>query len=185
MQPPQPPQGQDPSPPESPLQEPYDPPASDPVPPPPPRSDPALIPVLLFAVAAVLIVALAFIPLGAWPSSLPWSSPATVTITDYWFEWSSPPSSLCDGWTSNAPRIPFTVALGAHFNLSWQFACWNGTGSYTIDSIYSLTGGFTLVSSNLPVRIISTDISFFNVTLAAPTSTFYGGVSFSISAHSN
>jgi hypothetical protein len=81
--------------------------------------------------------------------------------------------------------VPFTVSPGSPLNLSWQFACWNNTGSYTIVSVHSLTSGFTLVSSNLPVMVISTHVSFFNLTLSAPGSYFYGDVSFWILAHSN
>ncbi len=141
-------------------------------------------PLLLFfvlIVAVLLVAGAASFYLAS--QSLPVPAAATVTITDFGFTWQSPPSSLCQGYTTSFPQVPFSVALGAEFTLTWQFACWNNTGSYVIDNITGVTSGFLLVGSNLPVNVVSTNVAYVNVTLAAPSTPYDGGVTVWITAH--
>jgi hypothetical protein len=153
--------------------------------PPPHPSNHVLLVILVVAVVVVLAEGVVFAYVVTRAPFVPWSNQPTVTITDYSFDWSSPPSSLCAGWTSSQPLVPFAISAGAQFRLWWEFACWNNTGSYTIESIQSVTPGFVVVSSNLPVTVTSTNVSIFNVTLSAPNSSYSGALAIWILAHSN
>jgi hypothetical protein len=110
-----------------------------------------------------------------------------VTITDFGTEESSPPSSICNGPDSGSPAVPFTVSQGAHFNLSWLIWCWPGkaSGSWTYTSLASTTPGFSILSSNLPVTITTSQGAYLNVTLAAPDHFFYGAVTLWAWSHAN
>ncbi len=134
-----------------------------------------VVAVLLVAGADSVFLASRF-PLGP-------PSPPVVIITDFGFQWQSPPSSLCSGYSTSQPQVPFSVAPGAQFTILWQFGCWNDTGTYVIDNITGVTSGFLLVSSNLPVTLVSTNPAYFNVTLAAPSTAYEGGLTVWITAH--
>ncbi len=105
-----------------------------------------------------------------------------VTIESYSFTWSSPPSTLCDGYTTYLVPTPFSVSPGSQFYLGWQYACFNTTATYRITSIDSITPGFSLTYSNLPVTIAGTTPSNFNVTLAAPSGAYDGPVMVQVTA---
>lgn len=154
-----------------------------PWPPPPPRANPWLIVLAVLGVAALLAVASEFVYLAPRPAAWPSPYPPSVIITDYGFNWQSPPSSLCDGWSSNEPWVPFIVSPGAQFDLDWTFGCWNDTGSYVIDAITSVSPGFSVVWSNLPVTVVGTRTAYFNVTLSAPSHAYNGSVDLWITAH--
>lgn len=141
--------------------------------------------VVVIAVVVVLVFAIeiGYVRWASRPAPWPSSYPPSVTITDYGFEWSTPPSVLCDGWSSDEPWVPFIVSPGAQFLLAWKLGCWNNTGSYVIDGIASLTNGFSLVESNVPVRVVGTETAYFNVTLAAPSTAYNGSVVLWITAH--
>jgi hypothetical protein len=137
----------------------------------PPSRDWA-VPVIV-ATGVVLAVVLAFVAITGSPSPT-----GQVTITDFGDEWSTPPSEMCNGGSSESPAVPFTIAPGAHFNLSLFVFCWPGTanGSWTTVSLVSVTSGFAVISSNLPVTVTSSEGAYTNITMSAPDHSFYGTV---------
>jgi len=113
-----------------------------------------------------------------------WLAIPGVTIEEESFQWSTPPSELCDGYTTSGPNpptsseVPVTVDHGAQFNVSMEFGCFPsaGNGTWTFERAESVTFGFKIVGSNMPVTFTTPNLAFVNVTLSAPPWHFVGAV---------
>jgi hypothetical protein len=124
---------------------------------------------VLGVAAAVAVVALEVgLLLPVWAS-------AKVIVNDAVFEYDTPPTQFCPfTYTVGGPPATLIVPIGSAFNLSWGFGCESVLGensssaNYTITSVMSMTWGFHVVGSNLPVSFGYGRAGTFNVTVRAP-----------------
>jgi hypothetical protein len=138
--------------------------------------------------ASVTVVAIVVVALTL--AELTRSPPVTITYTEYFFEWETPPSSFCPNFSISSPGAPFTVDASQTFNVSWYLTCTSG-GPTTISWVnianeYFGTGSDsgTFVSSNLPVTIYSGNYTYFNITCTAPSTSYDGQLAFMVDASS-
>lgn len=127
-------------------------------------------------VALVVVVGVVAVSLSGFGGS---SSKPTVNITGFGFEWNT--GSFCNNFAMSTPAVPFSVAAGSPINFSWYLICQlsNGgpsSGAYTITSVSSLTSGFPVAGSNVPVTVYFTTYTWFNVTVGTPSSGYSGEV---------
>lgn len=99
-----------------------------------------------------------------------------VVVQDPLFQYATPPTTFCPytettGYGDGSPRT-VSVPLGGTFNVSWQIGCEpygaDNSTRWAVQSITSVTDGFQVVSTNLPVVFGVGQWGFLNVTLRAP-----------------
>ncbi len=152
---------------------------------PAPNPSPANAALITFGILGTALVLFLGLGYGVFYFGAPIGTPPvspSVTIESYSFTWTSPPSTLCPGWTTYLVPTPFSVSPGGEFYLGWQYACFNTTATYRITTIDSITPGFSLTYANLPVTIAGMTPSNFNVTLSAPSYAYDGAVVLTVTA---
>jgi hypothetical protein len=134
----------------------------------------AAILLLMIVVVAVVVTLYALAPRAA--------SPPAVTVSRYSIDGS--PSALCPYFATSTPAAPLSLAESASFQISWEIRCnANSTPSHsTLDSIYSQTPGFSILSSDLPLVISQAGFAQLSVELRSPGAPFHGPLSLWVNA---
>jgi hypothetical protein len=134
----------------------------------------------LFVIMIVIVVVVAYLYLVR-PEA---SSNGPVTVSRYGFQGS--PSGLCPYFATSEPAAPFSVASSSSFQISWEVRCTaNSTPTRSVlQSMYSLTAGFIVLDSSLPLAITEGSFADLTVTVRAPSAPFDGTLSFWVNATS-
>jgi hypothetical protein len=134
------------------------------------------------SIIVVVCVLVASIVTGLYIAHAPTSVSNDVEVQTYGFSAAS--NTMCRYLATSTPVAPFSVPKGSEFRLSWNLTCVGGSyppGTH-LNAVSSLTSGFTVVGSDLPLVLAQGTYADFTVLLRAPSAPYSGALSLWVDA---